>query len=114
MKGNVLRSQLQGLTVGIEYSQKPCGFRILHSAAMTSAQARIADTIEIFYGAADGGSEGAMAGHAYKRSVDELDSTFSRELVSRRLFLCWNLGLLTIAHPFCRTSRIEQRSQNHS
>ena len=48
---------------------------------MTSAQSRIAETIEVFYGAADHSSDGAMAGHAYKRSVDELDAGFGRELV---------------------------------
>ena len=48
---------------------------------MTAAQARIADTMDIFYGAADRNSEGAMAGHAYKRSVDDLDSSFTREMV---------------------------------
>ncbi|KAJ3564431.1 hypothetical protein NP233_g8299 [Leucocoprinus birnbaumii] len=41
---------------------------------------RIADTLETFYSAADRSSEGAMAGHAYKRSVDDLDTSFSREL----------------------------------
>ncbi|RXW25604.1 hypothetical protein EST38_g283 [Candolleomyces aberdarensis] len=49
--------------------------------AMTAAQARIAETIEVFYGTADRGSEGAMAGHAYKRSVDDLDSGLTRELL---------------------------------
>jgi amphiphysin len=48
---------------------------------MTSAQSRIAETLETFYGAADSSSEGAMAGHAYKRSVDDMDTTFTRELV---------------------------------
>ncbi|KAJ7179050.1 hypothetical protein C8R46DRAFT_1072311 [Mycena filopes] len=48
--------------------------------AMTAAQTRIADTLETFYGAADRTSEGAMAGHAYKRSVDDLDGGFGREL----------------------------------
>ncbi|KAK7040094.1 BAR adaptor protein Hob3 [Paramarasmius palmivorus] len=48
--------------------------------AMTAAQARIAETIEVFYGAADRSSEGAMAAHAYKRAVDDLDGGFSREL----------------------------------
>ncbi|PFH49737.1 hypothetical protein AMATHDRAFT_62484 [Amanita thiersii Skay4041] len=47
--------------------------------AMTSAQARIAETIETFYGG-DRNSEGAMSGHAYKRSVDDLDTGFTREL----------------------------------
>ncbi|KAG5725780.1 hypothetical protein E4T56_gene17087, partial [Termitomyces sp. T112] len=49
--------------------------------AMTAAQSRIAETLEVFYGAADRTSEGAMAGHAYKRSVDDLDTGFGRELV---------------------------------
>lgn len=47
---------------------------------MTAAQSRIAETIETFYGS-DHTSEGAMAGHAYKRSVDDLDTGFGRELV---------------------------------
>lgn len=55
---------------------------------MTSAQTRIGETLEVFYSAADRASEGAMAGHAYKRSVDDLDTSFSRELVSS-LSLCW-------------------------
>jgi len=48
---------------------------------MTAAQTRIADTLEMFYGTADHASEGAIAGHAYKRSVDDLDAGFGRELV---------------------------------
>jgi len=48
--------------------------------AMSAAQTRIADTLEVFYGAADNSSDGAMAGHAYKRSVDELDQGIGREL----------------------------------
>ena len=50
--------------------------------AMASSQSRIADTIDKFYGSADRTSDGAMAANAYKRSVDELDSSISRELVS--------------------------------
>ena len=49
---------------------------------MTAAQARIAETLETFYGASDRTSDGAMAGHAYKRSVEDLDGSFGRELVS--------------------------------
>lgn len=49
--------------------------------AMTSAQGRLADTIDVFYGAADQSSEGAMAAHAYKRAVDDLDTGVGRELV---------------------------------
>lgn len=48
---------------------------------MTSAQSRLADTIDVFYGAADRTSEGAMAANAYKRSVDELEACVTRELV---------------------------------
>jgi len=47
--------------------------------AMCSAQARLAGTIDTFYGAADATSDGAMAGNAYKRSVEELDNAVSRE-----------------------------------
>jgi bridging integrator 3 len=49
---------------------------------MTAAQARLAQTIDIFYGSADRNSEGAMAAHSYKRAVDELDASVGRELVS--------------------------------
>ena len=48
---------------------------------MTAAQARLADTIDVFYGAADKTSEGAMAAHAYKRAVEELDTGIGREMV---------------------------------
>ena len=58
------------------------------STAMTSSQARIAESLETFYGAADRSSEGAMAGHAYKRSVDDLASSFVRELVCQSSLLC--------------------------
>ncbi|KIJ49595.1 hypothetical protein M422DRAFT_27959 [Sphaerobolus stellatus SS14] len=47
--------------------------------AMTAAQGRLAETIDIFYGAADRGSEGALAANAYKRAVDELEASMSRE-----------------------------------
>lgn len=49
---------------------------------MTAAQARLAGTIDTFYSAADRNSDGAMAGHAYKRSVEELDGAITREFVS--------------------------------
>jgi len=48
--------------------------------AMTGAQTRIADHISNFYQAADRTSEGAMASHAYKQSVVELDDVIGREL----------------------------------
>ncbi|WOO81345.1 Protein hob3 [Vanrija pseudolonga] len=46
---------------------------------MASSQGRIAETISLFY-TADKSSEGAMAGHAYKASVDELDNVVNRDL----------------------------------
>jgi hypothetical protein len=54
------------------------------AAAMTSSEVRLAETIEIFFQAADLSSDGAMAGHAYKRAVDELDTGVGRDLVSFR------------------------------
>ena len=48
---------------------------------MSSAQLRLAETIDSFYGASERSSDSAMAAHAYKRSVEELDSGISRELV---------------------------------
>lgn len=44
---------------------------------MTAAQARIAETVESFY---SDSSEDAMAGHAYKRAVEDLDTKTGREL----------------------------------
>jgi len=48
--------------------------------AMTAAQARLAQTIDMFYGASDLNSDGAMAAHSYKRAVDDLDAGVGREL----------------------------------
>ncbi|TIB61684.1 hypothetical protein E3P78_02629 [Wallemia ichthyophaga] len=45
--------------------------------AMTAAQARIAETVESFY---TDSNEEAMAGHAYKRAVEDLDTKTGREL----------------------------------
>ena len=53
------------------------------SAGMASAQTRVADTIEIFYTAADRTSDGALAANAYKRAVEDLDHSVTRELVPR-------------------------------
>ena len=47
---------------------------------MSSAQTRIADTIEQFYIAADRSSPGALAANAYKRAVEDLDHSITREL----------------------------------
>ena len=59
----------------------PAGTNVCLLAAMTAAQTRLADTIDTFYGAADKTSEGAMAAHAYKRAVDDLDTGLAREMV---------------------------------
>jgi len=48
--------------------------------SMTSSQARLAETIDTFFAAADRGSDAAMAGHAYKAAVEELDNGITREL----------------------------------
>lgn len=55
---------------------------------MTAAQGRLADTIDVLYGAADKSSEGAMAAHAYKRAVDDLDAGIGRELVRQSGSIC--------------------------
>lgn len=47
---------------------------------MASAQTRVADTIEVFYTASDRTSEGALAANAYKRAVEDLDHSITREL----------------------------------
>jgi len=63
---------------------------------MASAQTRIAETVALFYTADrtsdvrallsrmcnDTDRQGAMAGHAYKSAVDELDAGVGRDLVS--------------------------------
>ena len=48
---------------------------------MTATQGRLADTIDVFYSAADKASESAMAAHSYKRAIDDLDTGMGRELV---------------------------------
>jgi hypothetical protein len=60
-------------------------YALLWLLAMVAAQGRIAETIDVFYGAADRTSEGAMAASAYKRSVDELEASTNREFVRSRL-----------------------------
>ena len=57
---------------------------------MTAAQTRIADHIATFYTAADRTSDGAMAAHAYKQSVGELDDVIGRELVRACSYSCSN------------------------
>ena len=61
---------------------------------MTAAQARLADTIDVFYGAADKTSDSAIAAHAYKRAVEDLDTGISREMVSKHNSWCpFHIGL---------------------
>ena len=48
--------------------------------AMTSAQCRLAETIQTFYGASDRTSDGAMASHAFKSAVEDMDNGVQREL----------------------------------
>lgn len=48
---------------------------------MAQIQTRLSDHVDVFYGATDRTSDGAMAAHAYKRSVEELDTGIARELV---------------------------------
>jgi hypothetical protein len=47
---------------------------------MATTHTRLSDHIDVFYGASDRTSDGAMAAHAYKRSVEELDAVVQREL----------------------------------
>ena len=54
-------------------------------AGMASAQTRIADTIELFYTGVDRTSDGALAANAYKRAVEDLDHSVTRELVGSTL-----------------------------
>ena len=63
---------------------------------MSSAQLRLAETIDTFYGASDKTSDSAMAAHAYRRSVEELDTGVGRELVRGRLIHYF----LAHSHPF--------------
>ncbi|KAF8310336.1 BAR-domain-containing protein [Cantharellus anzutake] len=48
--------------------------------AIASSQVKISETIDVFYGAADRMSEGAMAANAYRRSTEELDATTTGQL----------------------------------
>jgi hypothetical protein len=61
---------------------------------MSSAQLRLAETIDTFYSASDRTSESAMAANAYRRSVEELDAGIGRELVRCPS----SLPISTIAH----------------
>jgi hypothetical protein len=73
---------------------------------MTGAQSRIADTLATFYNAADRTSDGAMAAHAYKQSVNDFDAGIQRELVrSCRLFLRMTFSTHTYLSRMFHTER---------
>src|SRR5260221_13251717 len=61
---------------------------------MSSAQLRLAETIDTFYSASDKTSESALAAHGYRRSVEELDAGIGRELVRYSLSRHIRLRLL--------------------
>lgn len=67
---------------------------------MTGAQTRMADHISNFYQSADRTSEGAMASHAYKQSVTELDDVIGRELVRAKA------SPLALTQPSFTTPRV--------
>jgi len=48
--------------------------------AIASSQVKISETVDIFFGAADRTSGGAMAANAYRRSTEELDSVTTGQL----------------------------------
>jgi hypothetical protein len=48
---------------------------------MASSQSQLGSTLETFYGSSDDGTEGAIAGHAYKRAVTDIDAKMSSEVV---------------------------------
>ena len=84
---------------------------------MASAQTRIADTIELFYTGTDRTSDGALAANAYKRAVEDLDHSVTRELVYlfhriRKSILIVEVGYLgrTLPNDNYGTSRQAQRT----
>lgn len=48
--------------------------------AIASTQVKLAETIDIFYGAADRMSDGAMAAAAYRRSTEELEGVVTNQI----------------------------------
>jgi hypothetical protein len=53
---------------------------------MTSAQARIAETIDHFYDGQGGTSDDTMVGHAYKRVVEDLEKCSRDDFVSEAVY----------------------------
>jgi len=67
---------------------------------MSATQTRLSDHVDVFYGASDRTSDGAIASHAYKRSVEELDATVQRELdVPYRTTIMEPLGKMNAYFP---------------
>jgi hypothetical protein len=66
---------------GASHLKVPAHHFCVSHTGMSSAQTRVADTIELFYTAADRTSDGALAANAYKRAVEDLDHSITRELV---------------------------------
>lgn len=64
----------------VRLNHQSCFTTLTSMIAMTAAQTRLSDHIDVFYGAADRTSDGAMAAHAYKRAVEDLDNGVQREL----------------------------------
>lgn len=60
--------------------------------AMTSAQTRVGETIDNFYGDS---SDAAIAANSYKRAVEELDQIAIKELVSHSCDVDPHLSLLS-------------------
>jgi len=86
---------------------------------MSSAQLRLAETIDTFYSASDKTSESALAAHAYRRSVEELDAGIGRELVRRSFSRhtvsdCSSPCLLACLFPLDRMPPIARPSSIHS
>ncbi|KAF9507067.1 hypothetical protein BS47DRAFT_1373979 [Hydnum rufescens UP504] len=50
---------------------------------LAGTQVKVSESIDVFYNAGDRMSDGAMAASAYRRSVDELDSLASSQMVIR-------------------------------
>jgi bridging integrator 3 len=48
---------------------------------MAASQSQLGSTLETFYGSSEQGTEGAIAAHAYKRAVTEIDAKMSSEVV---------------------------------
>jgi len=98
--------------------EKECNALQKHSKAyldgvrgMASAQTRIADTIEVFYTASDRMSDGALTATAYKRAVENLDHSITRELdAPYRTTIMEPIGKLNVHFPTV-TEHINKRNK---